>query len=49
MNVMESLPRDFGVDVQLHPSDIHTIEAIGTTPKDNIPIILTSMEVTLEL
>jgi len=43
MNVMESLPRDFGVDVQLHISKIHTIPAIRTTPKDNIRIILTSL------
>lgn len=46
MNVMESLPHDFGVDVRLHLSEIHTIQAIGTTPENNIRTIAEILGVT---
>jgi len=46
MNVMENLPRDFGVDVRLHLSEIHAIQAIGTTPENNIRIIADILGVT---
>jgi DNA-binding MarR family transcriptional regulator len=46
MNVMEDLPRDFGVEDQLHLSEIHTIQAIGNTPENNIRIIAGILGVT---
>jgi DNA-binding MarR family transcriptional regulator len=46
MNVMEDLPRDFGVDDLLHLSEIHTIQAIGKTPENNIRIIAGILGVT---
>jgi len=46
MNVMENLPRDFGVDVRLHLSEIHAIQAIGTTPENNIRTIADILGVT---
>lgn len=46
MDVMESLPRDFGVDVRLHLSEIHTIQAIGMTPENNIRTIADILGVT---
>jgi len=39
MNLMEDQPRDFGVDNLLHLSEIHTIQAIGNTPENNVRII----------
>ena len=46
MNLMEDLPRDFGVDDLLHLSEIHTIQAIGSTPENNIRIIAGILGVT---
>ena len=46
MNVMEDLPHDFGVDNLLHLSEIHTIQAIGKTPENNIRIIAGILGVT---
>jgi DNA-binding MarR family transcriptional regulator len=46
MNVMEDLPHDFGVDTLLHLSEIHTIQAIGKTPENNIRIIAGILGVT---
>jgi DNA-binding MarR family transcriptional regulator len=46
MNLMEDLPRDFGVDELLHLSEIHTIQAIGSTPENNIRIIAGLLGVT---
>jgi DNA-binding MarR family transcriptional regulator len=46
MNIMEDLPRDFGVDDLLHLSEIHTIQAIGKTPENNIRIIAGILGVT---
>lgn len=39
MNIIENLPRDFGVGIQLKLSEIHTIQAIGNTKENNIRII----------
>lgn len=36
MNQMEDMPKSFGTDVQIHPSEIHTIAAIGDRPGCNI-------------
>nr|WP_319376520.1 MarR family transcriptional regulator [uncultured Methanoregula sp.] len=46
MNVMESIPRDFGVDDPLFLSEIHTIQAIGNTPENNVRIIAEILGVT---
>jgi len=46
MNVMEDQPCDFGVDDLLHLSEIHTIQAIGKTPENNIRIIAGILGVT---
>ena len=46
MNVMENIPRDFGAGVPLHLSEIHTIQAIGSTPENNIRIIADILGVT---
>ena len=36
MNRMEDMPKYFGTDAQIHPSEIHTIAAIGNRPGCNI-------------
>ncbi|MCK4515258.1 MAG: winged helix-turn-helix transcriptional regulator [Spirochaetaceae bacterium] len=36
MNQMEKTPKSFGTDVQIHPSEIHTIVAIEDHPECNI-------------
>ena len=36
MNQMEDMTKSFGTDVQIHPSEIHTIAAIGNRPGCNI-------------
>lgn len=36
MNRMEDMPKSFGTDVQIHPSEIHTIAVIGNRPGCNI-------------
>ncbi|MBA7712956.1 hypothetical protein ES703_121950 [subsurface metagenome] len=36
MNQMENIPKSFRTDVQIHPSEIHTIAAIGDHPGCNI-------------
>jgi DNA-binding MarR family transcriptional regulator len=46
MNVMENFPRDFGVDDPLFLSEIHTIQAIGNTPENNVRIIAGILGVT---
>lgn len=46
MNVMESVPRDFGAGVPLHLSEIHTIQAIGSISENNIRIIADTLGVT---
>jgi len=46
MNVMESIPRNFGVEGTLFLSEIHTIQAIGTAPENNVRIIAEMMGVT---
>lgn len=32
----EKVPKSFGIDQKLHPSEIHTIHAIGTNPDTNV-------------
>jgi DNA-binding MarR family transcriptional regulator len=45
-NVMENLPRNFGVDDPLFLSEVHTIQAIGDTPENNVRIIAGILGVT---
>jgi DNA-binding MarR family transcriptional regulator len=46
MNTMESISRNFGVDDPLFLSEIHTIQAIGNTPENNVRIIADILGVT---
>ncbi|WP_421908751.1 MarR family winged helix-turn-helix transcriptional regulator [Methanolacinia petrolearia] len=46
MNIMENLPRDFGIDEQLKLSEIHTIQAIGSTKENNNRIIADILGIT---
>jgi len=46
MNVMESIPCRFGVDEPLCLSEIHTIQAIGDTPENNVRTIAGLLGVT---
>jgi DNA-binding MarR family transcriptional regulator len=39
MNIMENIPRNFGLDNPLYLSEIHTLQAIGNSPKNNVRII----------
>jgi DNA-binding MarR family transcriptional regulator len=36
INQQESIPRNFGTEIKLYPSEIHTIEAIGANKDMNI-------------
>ncbi len=36
LNQMEKTPQPFGTDIQIHPSEIHTIAAIGDHPGCNM-------------
>jgi DNA-binding MarR family transcriptional regulator len=36
LNESESIPRKFGVDVPLYPSEIHTLQVIGDHPQANV-------------
>jgi len=46
MNVMEDMPRTFGVETPLFLSEIHTIQAIGRTKENNIRTIAEILGVT---
>ena len=46
MNIMENLPRDFGIDDPLKLSEIHTIQAIGSTKENNNRIIADILGIT---
>jgi DNA-binding MarR family transcriptional regulator len=46
MNLMENMPHYFGVEPPLHLSEIHTIQAIGNTPENNIRTIAALLGVT---
>jgi DNA-binding MarR family transcriptional regulator len=46
MNIVESIPYNFGIDKPLFISEIHTIHAIGSTPKNNVRIIADVLGVT---
>jgi DNA-binding MarR family transcriptional regulator len=45
-NLMESIPRDFGIGEPLYLTEIHTLQAIGKTPDNNVRIIAGLMGVT---
>lgn len=46
LDLLEKLPRDFGVDDRLHLSEIHTIQAIGDTPENNVRTIADLLGIT---
>ncbi|ACL17717.1 transcriptional regulator, MarR family [Methanosphaerula palustris E1-9c] len=46
VNEMESIPRDYGVKESLFLSEIHTIQAIGATPENNVRVIADLLGVT---
>jgi len=46
MNIMESIPCSFGIDDPLCLSEIHTIQAIGDTPDNNVRTIAGILGVT---
>jgi DNA-binding MarR family transcriptional regulator len=46
MNLMEKTPCNFGLDYPLFLSEIHTIQAIGNTPENNVRIIADILGVT---
>lgn len=46
MNIMESTPCSFGIDDPLCLSEVHTIQAIGDTPENNVRIIAAILGVT---
>lgn len=46
MNLMERIPCNFGLDDPLFLSEIHTVEAIGNTPDNNVRIIADVLGVT---
>jgi DNA-binding MarR family transcriptional regulator len=46
MNVMENMPRTFGVETPLFLSEIHTLQAIGRTKENNIRTIAGLLGVT---
>lgn len=46
VNEMESVPHDYGVKDPLFLSEIHTLQAIGDTPENNIRIIADLLGVT---
>ncbi len=46
LNESESIPRKFGVDIPLYPSEIHTIQVIGDHPEANVRTVAEHLGVT---
>jgi len=46
VNEMENIPRDYGVGDPLYLSEIHTLQAVGDTPENNLRIIADRLGVT---
>jgi DNA-binding MarR family transcriptional regulator len=46
MNVMENMPHTFGMETPLFLSEIHTIQAIGSTKENNVRTIAAILGVT---
>ena len=46
LNESENLPRKFGIDLPLYPSEIHTIQAIGDYPESNVRTIADHLGIT---
>ncbi|MDD1723721.1 MAG: MarR family winged helix-turn-helix transcriptional regulator, partial [Methanospirillum sp.] len=42
----EKLPRNFGIDSPLYPSEIHTIQAIGDYPDSNVRTVARNLGIT---
>ncbi len=39
LNESEKIPRNFGIDFLITPSDIHLIQAVGDNPESNVRTI----------
>jgi DNA-binding MarR family transcriptional regulator len=46
LNESENLPRKFGIELPLYPSEIHTIQAIGDYPESNVRTIADHLGIT---
>ena len=46
LNESENIPRIFGIDLPLYPSEIHMIQAIGDNPESNIRSIAEHLGIT---
>lgn len=46
LDILESIPADYGVGVLLHPSEIHLIQAIGDNAGSNLSTIATILGIT---
>jgi len=46
LNESEKIPRNFGIDFLITPSDIHLIQAVGDNPESNVRIISEILGVT---
>lgn len=46
LNESESLPRYFGIDIPLYPSEVHTIQAVGDNPGYNVRTIAEVLGIT---
>ncbi|WP_409199252.1 MarR family winged helix-turn-helix transcriptional regulator [Methanospirillum lacunae] len=46
LNESESIPRKFGVDVPLYPSEIHTLQVIGDHPQANVRTVAEHLGIT---
>ena len=46
LNESENLPRKFGIDISLFPSEIHTIQVIGDHPESNVKAVADILGIT---
>ncbi len=46
LNESESIPRKFGVDIPLYPSEIHTLQVIGDHPETNVRTVAEHLGIT---
>jgi DNA-binding MarR family transcriptional regulator len=46
LNESESIPRKFGIDIPLYPSEIHTLQVIGDNPACNVRAVAELLGIT---
>jgi DNA-binding MarR family transcriptional regulator len=46
LNESESIPRKFGIDIPLYPSEIHTLQVIGDHPESNVRAVADRLGIT---